>query len=53
LAAALARAAALRGDAEAWAARVRAAMSADYSWKRSAAAYEDLYRAAAAAKRIA
>lgn len=38
------RAFALRADAPAWAARVKAAMSADYSWARSAEAYEVLYR---------
>ncbi len=51
LLAALDRALELYGRPEIWAAARRRAMVEDYSWEKSAAAYEDLYREALGAKK--
>ncbi len=51
LAGAVRRAAAVFRDRAAWSAMMRAAMSQDFSWERSAGAYLDVFRRAVAARR--
>ena len=51
LAGAVRRAAAVFRDRAAWSAMMRAAMSQDFSWERSAGAYLDVFRRAAAVRR--